>query len=69
MKQDVEFRSGGALIRAWLFTPDHTPARRAGNKATVERYPIGHFGIYLGEHFERAVRSQTAFFKNHLFPA
>ena len=33
------------------------------------RYPIGHFGIYVGEDFERAVADQTAFLRKHLFAA
>ncbi|HLL54010.1 MAG TPA: alpha/beta hydrolase [Myxococcaceae bacterium] len=40
--------------------------RRAGGKAEVLRYPIGHFDIYLGEHRERAARDQIAFFDRHL---
>jgi fermentation-respiration switch protein FrsA (DUF1100 family) len=40
--------------------------RRAGGKAEVLRYPIGHFDIYLGEHQERAARDQLAFFERHL---
>ena len=34
-----------------------------GDKATVIRYPIGHFDIYKGSHFERAVEDQLAFIK------
>jgi uncharacterized protein len=34
--------------------------------AEVRHYPIGHFDIYFGEHFEQAVRDQIAFFKAHL---
>ena len=36
-------------------------ARRAGERATVKHYPVGHFEIYLGEWFERAVSDQVAF--------
>ncbi|MCK4578775.1 MAG: hypothetical protein KAU50_08285, partial [Candidatus Marinimicrobia bacterium] len=32
----------------------------------VKRYPIGHFEIYVGDHFERAVSDQLAFFSQHL---
>jgi uncharacterized protein len=42
---------------------------KAANKATraeVKRYPIGHFDIYIGEWFERAVADQTDFLKRHL---
>jgi pimeloyl-ACP methyl ester carboxylesterase len=34
--------------------------------AEVKRYPIGHFDIYVGEDFERAVSDQLDFFKKHL---
>jgi pimeloyl-ACP methyl ester carboxylesterase len=35
-------------------------------RGELVRYPIGHFEIYLGEPFERAVRDQTAFLERHL---
>jgi uncharacterized protein len=35
-------------------------------RGEVVRYPIGHFDIYVGEHFERAVADQTAFLQRHL---
>lgn len=34
--------------------------------ATVRRYPVGHFDVYLGEAFETAVVDQTAFLAEHL---
>jgi pimeloyl-ACP methyl ester carboxylesterase len=34
--------------------------------AEVKCYPIGHFDIYVGEHFEKAVLDQLDFFKKHL---
>lgn len=37
-----------------------------GDYAQVERYPIGHFDIYFGEHFDRAVGDQIEFFEKHL---
>lgn len=37
-----------------------------GKYAEVKRYPIGHFDIYLGDNFEKAVRDQIAFFTRHL---
>ncbi len=40
--------------------------QRLGNLARVIRYPIDHFDIYLGEHFEKAVSDQFEFFKKHL---
>jgi fermentation-respiration switch protein FrsA (DUF1100 family) len=39
-----------------------------GDYAQVKQYPIGHFDIYVGEDFERAVGDQLAFFKKHLVP-
>lgn len=36
-------------------------ARRAGQRATVKHYPIGHFDIYLGEWFERSITDQVVF--------
>jgi hypothetical protein len=32
----------------------------------VKRYPIGHFDVYVGDGFERAVSDQLAFFAKHL---
>jgi len=37
-----------------------------GDLAQLEQYPIGHFDIYQGEHFERAVNDQIEFFSKHL---
>jgi fermentation-respiration switch protein FrsA (DUF1100 family) len=37
-----------------------------GDRAKVIRYPIGHFDIYTGDHFERAASDQIDFFKKHL---
>jgi dienelactone hydrolase len=34
--------------------------------AEVKRYPIGHFDIYVGEWFQRAVADQTEFLTRHL---
>lgn len=41
---------------AWLAT----------GRAEVRTYPIGHFDIYRGEPFERAVRDQLHFLRRHL---
>jgi pimeloyl-ACP methyl ester carboxylesterase len=52
-----------------------TPARRtlkfaaAAPRGEIKRYPIGHFDIYVGEPFERAVADQTEFLVRHLSPA
>ena len=35
-------------------------------KAEVIYYPIGHFDIYVGENFEKAVSDQLDFFKKYL---
>ena len=37
-----------------------------GAYADAHYYPIGHFDIYTGEHFERAVEEQVAFLNKHL---
>jgi len=34
--------------------------------AEVKRYPIGHFDIYIGSNFEKAVSDQLEFFREHL---
>lgn len=41
-------------------------AKILGELAVMKRYPVGHFDIYFGEHFEQAVSDQLAFFKEHL---
>ena len=38
-------------------------------RGEVVHYPIGHFDIYVGEHFERAVADQTRFLERVLMPA
>ncbi len=45
-----------------LVAPDsHVKAARAlGDKAIVKSYPIGHFDIYEGEYFEKAVNEMLA---------
>jgi len=35
-------------------------------RGELVRYPIGHFDVYVGEGFERAVADQTAFLEHHL---
>ena len=37
-----------------------------GRYADARYYPIGHFDIYRGEHFEKAVEEQVGFLKKHL---
>jgi len=37
-----------------------------GRDVEVRRYPIGHFEIYFGEPFERAIADQTEFLRRHL---
>jgi fermentation-respiration switch protein FrsA (DUF1100 family) len=36
------------------------------DKAEIIHYPVGHFDIYKGDHFEKAVSDQISFFKKHL---
>ena len=43
-------------------------ARRAGRRATVRRYDIEHFAIYVDDGFQQAVTDQTAFLRQHLGP-
>jgi hypothetical protein len=38
-------------------------------RARVKRYPIGHFEIYVGDWFERAVADQAGFLVEHLLEA
>jgi len=45
-----------AMDAAWLAT----------GRAEVRNYPIGHFDIYTGEPFERAVADQLHFMRRHL---
>ncbi len=43
----------------------HVKAANAlGAKATVKSFPIGHFDIYEGDHFETAVHEMMAFLQN-----
>ena len=49
-----------APARATLKHAARSPRRE------VFRYPTGHFDIYTGEPFERAVADQTAFLRRHL---
>jgi pimeloyl-ACP methyl ester carboxylesterase len=43
-------------------------ARRMGNRSELKLYDCGHFAIYVGAVFERAVRDQLAFFDRVLRP-
>jgi dienelactone hydrolase len=43
-------------------------AQRAGARAEVRRYPIGHFDIYVGDDFERSVAHQVEFLRAALTP-
>jgi pimeloyl-ACP methyl ester carboxylesterase len=40
--------------------------RQLGKYAEVIYYPIGHFDIYIGANFKKAVNDQLLFFKKHL---
>ncbi len=39
---------------------------RAAPRGEIKRYPVGHFDIYVGEPWERAVADQTEFLVRHL---
>jgi hypothetical protein len=41
-------------------------AWRATGRGEVRTYPIGHFDIYTGEPFERAIADQLHFLRRHL---
>jgi uncharacterized protein len=41
-------------------------AWRATGRAEVRTYPIGHFDIYVGEPFERAIADQLHFLRRHV---
>jgi uncharacterized protein len=51
-------------------TPPGAALQMAQNapRGEIVRYPIGHFDIYVGESFERAVADQTAFLRRVLAP-
>jgi pimeloyl-ACP methyl ester carboxylesterase len=40
--------------------------KQLGTYAEAIYYPIGHFDIYTGDHYEKAVTDQLAFFRKHL---
>jgi uncharacterized protein len=40
--------------------------KQLGKYAEAIYYPIGHFDIYIGDNFEKAVSDQLEFFKRHL---
>lgn len=40
--------------------------KELGKYGEVKHYPIGHFDIYIGENFEKAMSDQLEFFKKHL---
>ncbi len=52
-------------------TPPGPAAQMAQNapRGEVAHYPIGHFDIYTGDDFERAVSDQLAFLERALRPA
>jgi uncharacterized protein len=49
-------------------TPPQLAVEAAGStpRGELRRYPIGHFDIYIGEWFERAVADQVEFLTRHL---
>lgn len=56
------------LCEADSVAPARTASRHAARapRAEVKSYPCGHFDIYRGDHFERAVSDQTEFLVRHL---
>ena len=40
--------------------------KELGKYGEVKHYPIGHFDIYIGDNFEKALGDQLEFFKKHL---
>ena len=38
-------------------------------RGEIKRYPVGHFDIYVGDAWERAVADQTEFLVRHLQPS
>ena len=52
-----------------LAPAEHTAKLAArGPRNEIKRYPIGHFDIYVGEDWERAVADQTEFLVRTLKP-
>jgi len=51
-------------------TPPEPAVQMAQNapRGEIVRYPIGHFDIYVGEAFERAIEDQVAFLQRVLAP-
>jgi pimeloyl-ACP methyl ester carboxylesterase len=49
--------------------PALAAARRAGGRAELRRYPIGHFDIYVGDDFERSVADQIDFLSRRIAAA
>jgi len=45
----------------------YATAKILGKYAEVKEYPTGHFGIYYGKHYDKAVVDQINFFKKHLY--
>ncbi|MCX5848875.1 MAG: alpha/beta fold hydrolase [Deltaproteobacteria bacterium] len=48
------------------FSPAIRAAKIAGARAELHRYPMGHFGIYVGDIFLDAVKKQIAFLTSEL---
>lgn len=47
-------------------TPAHKAAKIAGSRGELHCYPIGHFGVYVGDTFIDVLGKQTAFLEKHL---
>jgi hypothetical protein len=57
-----------ALCDPDTVAPNKTAARQLAKSplAEVHTYPVGHFDIYVGEHFETAVADYLAFLDKHV---
>ena len=47
-------------------SPAFAAARIAGDRAELHPYPVGHFGVYVGERFQQIVAQQIAFLVREL---
>ncbi|WP_263168168.1 alpha/beta fold hydrolase [Streptomyces sp. SCSIO ZS0520] len=57
-----------ALCDPDTVAPNRTAGRQAARapRAEVHTYPVGHFAVYYGEPFERAVAAYLDFLRRHV---
>ncbi len=41
-------------------------AKKLGDRATLKKYPIGHFDIYFGVNFKQSIEDQINFYRKHV---